>query len=406
MVDPLTTFVNWLENFLLGLGLAQGFVTFLMTTLGVLVLIIFVLLVDILLVWVERKTVARFQDRLGPNRLGPFGIVQPIADVIKLLIKEDITPRGADKVLYNLAPPLSMAAVLLIWAVIPLSPTKLGADINVGVLYIVSVGAIGTLAIILAGWASNNKYSLVGAFRTVAQMVSYEVPMVIALLVPVLLARSMSISDIVDSQAVWFIVMAPLAAIIFLITSIAEIGRSPFDLLEAESEIVAGFHIEYTGMKFGLFYAAELLHALTVGAVFSTLFLGGWRGPFADQFPLLGVFYLFLKSFIIYYVIMWIKYTVPRIRIDHMMNFSWKFLTPIAIVILVVTAIVEKALEQLSSGQVLPVIRISTSAALNLLLALIILVLLRKFAQERRQRVGEERQIAQPSLEARISSAD
>lgn len=406
MVDPLTTFVNWLENFLLGLGLAQGFVTFLMTTLGVLVLIIFVLLVDILLVWVERKTVARFQDRLGPNRLGPFGIVQPIADVIKLLIKEDITPRGADKVLYNLAPPLSMAAVLLIWAVIPLSPTKLGADINVGVLYIVSVGAIGTLAIILAGWASNNKYSLVGAFRTVAQMVSYEIPMVIALLVPVLLARSMSISDIVDSQAVWFIVMAPLAAIIFLITSIAEIGRSPFDLLEAESEIVAGFHIEYTGMKFGLFYAAELLHALTVGAVFSTLFLGGWRGPFADQFPLLGVFYLFLKSFIIYYVIMWIKYTVPRIRIDHMMNFSWKFLTPIAIVILVVTAIVEKALEQLSSGQVLPVIRISTSAALNLLLALIILVLLRKFAQERRQRVGEERQIAQPSLEARISSAD
>ena len=406
MVDPLTTFVNWLENFLLGLGLAQGFVTFLMTTLGVLVLIIFVLLVDILLVWVERKTVARFQDRLGPNRLGPFGIVQPIADVIKLLIKEDITPRGADKVLYNLAPPLSMAAVLLIWAVIPLSPTKLGADINVGVLYIVSVGAIGTLAIILAGWASNNKYSLVGAFRTVAQMVSYEVPMVIALLVPVLLARSMSISDIVESQAVWFIVMAPLAAIIFLITSIAEIGRSPFDLLEAESEIVAGFHIEYTGMKFGLFYAAELLHALTVGAVFSTLFLGGWRGPFADQFPLLGVFYLFLKSFIIYYVIMWIKYTVPRIRIDHMMNFSWKFLTPIAIVILVVTAIVEKALEQLSSGQVLPVIRISTSAALNLLLALIILVLLRKFAQERRQRVGEERQIAQPSLEARISSAD
>jgi len=401
MVDPLTTFVNWLENFLLGLGLAQGFVTFLMTALGVLVLIIFVLLVDIFLVWVERKTVARFQDRLGPNRLGPFGLVQPIADVIKLLIKEDITPRGADKFLFNLAPPLSMAAVLLIWAVIPLSTTILGADINVGVLYIVSVGAIGTLAIILAGWASNNKYSLVGAFRTVAQMVSYEVPMVIALLVPVLLARSMSISEIVESQSMWYIVMAPIAAIILLITSIAEIGRAPFDLLEAESEIVAGFHIEYTGMKFGLFYAAELLHALTVGAIFSTLFLGGWRGPFADQFPLLGVFYLFLKSFIIYYVIMWIKYTVPRIRIDHMMNFSWKFLTPVALAVLLVTAIVDKIIEGSA-----PAFRISVLVLVNLILAFFILIILRRYAQEQRQRVGEEKITAQPSLEPQISSTD
>ena len=224
-MDPLTSFVNWLENLLLNIGLAQGFITFLLTALGVIILVIFLLILDIFLVWIERKIVARFQDRLGPNRLGPYGLVQPIADIIKLLIKEDITPTGADRILYNLAPPLVMGAVLLIWAVIPLSATMLGADINVGILYIVGVGAIGTLAIIIAGWASNNKYALLGAFRTVAQIVAYEVPMVIALLVPVLLARSMNVRVIVESQSVWYIVLAPLAAIILLITAIAEIEK-------------------------------------------------------------------------------------------------------------------------------------------------------------------------------------
>ena len=400
-MDPLTSLVSWLENLLLDIGFAQGFVTFLLTTLGVLVLMIFILLMDIFLVWVERKTVARFQDRLGPNRLGPFGIVQPVADIIKLLIKEDITPLGADKILYNLAPPLAMGAVLLIWAVIPLSSIILGANINVGVLYIVGVGAIGTLSIILAGWASNNKYSLLGAFRTVAQMVSYEIPMVIALLVPVLLASSMNISVIVESQTIWYIVIAPLAAIILLISSIAEIGRPPFDLLEAESEIVAGFHIEYTGMKFGLFYAAELLHALTVGAIFSTLFLGGWRGPLADQFPLLGVFYLFLKSFIIYYIIMWVKYTVPRIRIDHMLNFNWKFLTPTAIAVLLVTALTDKLVENAQ-----PALQVVVLLAVNIIMLIVIVAVLRNYAVIERERVGEEIHYAQPATRTQVHSTD
>lgn len=405
MADQLTGFVNWLENLLLSLGLAESFVSFLMATLGVLTIMIFVLVLDVFLVWVERKVVARFQGRLGPNRLGPFGIIQPFADIIKLLIKEDITPIGADRILFNLAPPFAMAAVLLIWAVIPFSDGLLGADINVGVLYIVGVGAIGTLSIILAGWASNNKYSLLGAFRTVAQMIAYEVPMVIVLLVPVLLAGSMNVSEIVDSQGVWYIFIAPLAAIILLITAIAEIGRTPFDLLEAESEIVAGFHIEYTGMKFGLFYAAELLHALTVGALFATLFLGGWRGPYADQFPILGVFYLFLKAFLIYYVIMWIKYTLPRIRIDHMLNFNWKFLTPLALTLLMVTAITDKIIDQYFVNVTLA-LYVGIMLVANVFIAWIVLAIVRKYAQSTRKRVGDERAIAQPPLETPASGSD
>ena len=284
MGDPVNSLANWLSGWLAGLGIGSGVINFILTLLGVLVIATTVLLVDIFLVWVERKVVARFQDRLGPNRLGPFGLIQPFADVIKLLIKEDITPIGADRMVYNLSPIMALATVLLLWAVIPLAPTIVGADVNVGILYIVAVGAIGTLGIIMAGWASNNKYALLGAFRTVAQVVSYEVPMVIILLVPVILSGSMGIQDIVNAQdGVWFILVAPLAAVMLLITIQAELGRAPFDLIEAESEIVAGFHIEYTGMKFGLFYAGELLHALTLGGLFATFFLGGWRGPWASR---------------------------------------------------------------------------------------------------------------------------
>ena len=392
MADPVTLLANWLEGLMLGAGLAPGLVLFLMKLLGVVAISSFVLVVAILLVWIERKVVARFQDRLGPNRLGPWGLIQPLADVIKLLIKEDITPDGADRVPYNLAPILALATVLLLWAVIPLAPTILGSDINVGVLYIVSAGAISTLGIIMAGWSSNNKYALLGAFRTVAQMVSYEVPMVISLLVPVLLANSMGINRIVAEQNVWFIVVAPIAALIFFITSIAEIGRSPFDLTEAESEIVAGFHIEYTGMKFGLFYAGELLHALTIGALFSSLFLGGWRGWGAEAFPILGVVYLFLKAFLGYYVIMWIKYSVPRIRIDHMLAFNWKFLTPLSLASLIMTAILHKLLENSTT-----LVYTGLMLLANLILGWIVLVILQRYARVERHKFPEDRPIARPA---------
>jgi len=394
MFDPILAFITWLEGVFISSGLSTGMVTFLMSLIGIVVVCTFVLIIDILLVWVERKVVARFQDRLGPNRVGPFGLIQPIADVIKLLIKEDITPLGADRVVYNLAPIIALATVLLLWAVIPFSPTLLGADINVGVLYIVAIGAIGTLGIIMAGWASNNKYALLGAFRTVAQMVSYEVPMIIALLVPVILARSMSIQQIVESQNIWFVVLAPLPALIFFVSSIAEIGRTPFDLLEAESEIVAGFHIEYTGMKFGLFYAGELLHALTISALVATLFLGGWRGPFIEQVPILGIFYLFLKAFLIYFVIMWIKYSLPRIRIDHMLNFNWKFLTPLALVLLIVTAIMDKIL--VSSTEIGYAVGMFVT---NIVIGWATLVILRKYSVSERSQVSEPRPTASPDLE-------
>jgi NADH-quinone oxidoreductase subunit H len=244
----------------------------------------------------------------------------------------------------------------------------------------------------MAGWSSNNKYALLGAFRTVAQMVSYEVPMVIALLIPVILARSMGIATIVEAQNIWFVVMAPLAALIFLITSIAEIGRSPFDLIEAESEIVAGFHIEYTGMKFGLFYAGELLHAVTISALFSTLFLGGWQGPFVEHVPILGILYLFTKTAILYFVVMWVRYTMPRIRIDHMLSFNWKFLTPLALGILIVTAIMDKVLAGL------PALAYAGGMLLaNLVIAWITLIALRSYARVERKRVAEPRPIAAPA---------
>ncbi|MDI6696827.1 MAG: NADH-quinone oxidoreductase subunit NuoH [Anaerolineales bacterium] len=395
MFDPINAIAQWLAELLAGWGLSSGLVNLILTLLGVVVVASFVLIVDIFLVWVERKVVARFQDRLGPNRLGPFGLIQPLADIIKLLIKEDITPVGADKVVYNLAPILALATVLMLWAVIPFAPTMLGADLNVGVLYIVAVGAVGTLGIIMAGWASNNKYALLGAMRTVALTIAYEVPMVVSLLVPVILARSMSIHQIVNMQTIWYIVAAPLAAAIFLISAIAELGRAPFDLAEAESEIVAGFHIEYTGMKFGLFYAGELLHALTMGALFASLFMGGWRGPFVEQAPILGVLYLFLKAMFIYWVIMWVKYSLPRVRIDHMLNFNWKFLTPLALAVVMLTALADKALVEF--GVSVGSLSYSLSMlAVNLLIGWITLSLLRSYARIERRRVAAPRPAASP----------
>jgi NADH-quinone oxidoreductase subunit H len=399
MTDPVNLIANWLRELLTGWGLSLGLVNFIMALLGVVVIATFVLVIDVFLVWVERKVVARFQDRLGPNRLGPFGLIQPFADVIKLLIKEDTTPDGADRVVYNLAPVLALASVLLLWAVIPFSSTIFGVDMNVGVLFIIAAGAIGTLGTILAGWASNNKYALLGAFRSVAQVISYEVPMVVILLVPVMLARSMSLVDINNAQSgYWFILIAPLAAVMFLITAIAELGRSPFDLNEAESEIVAGFHIEYSGMKFGLFYAGELLHALTMGALLATFFLGGWRGPFVDSVPILGVFYLLIKALFIYWVIMWIKYTVPRVRIDHMLDFNWKFLTPLALVLVMATALADKLL-----GQPGTVVYVLGMLAMNILVGWLTLSYLRTYARLERRRVGEPRPVATPDL-AKISN--
>lgn len=398
MFDPINSIAQWLAALLAGWGLSPGWVTFIMTLIGVAVLATFVLVLDIFLVWMERKIVARFQDRLGPNRVGPFGLIQPLADVLKLLIKEDTTPFTADKWVYNIAPMIALAAVLLLWAVIPISPTSVtSSGVNVGVLYIIAAGAIGSLSIIMAGWSSNNKYALLGAIRLVALAVAYEIPMVVVLLVPVILSRSMSLQEIVMQQNIWYIVAAPLCAVIFLISGTAELGRAPFDLAEAESEIVAGYNVEYSGMKFGLFYAGELLHALTMGALFATFFLGGWRGPGATSFPLLGMFYLFLKAFFIYWVFMWIRYSLPRIRIDHMLDFNWKVLIPLSLVIVMLTALMDNILVTLN----LPVGGLWYALVMlgvNVLILWGFLTILRGYARVERRRVGEPRPVARPEL--------
>jgi len=345
MSDPINLISEWFRELLLGWGLAPSLVQLISYAIGVVVVCMVAMGIVVLLIWVERKIAGRIQDRLGPNRAGPYGLLQPIADVIKIMTKEMITPDGADSVPFNLAPVISVAAVLLIWAVVPFAATVVGAEIHVGVLYIIAVGSFGVVAILMAGWSSNNKFALLGAARAVAQMVSYEVPMVLALLIPTLLAGSMGITSIVEAQEVWFIFLAPIAALVFLITSMAEVGRAPFDLLEAESEIVAGFHIEYSGMKFGMFYVGEFLHVFTIGALIATFFLGGWRGPGAETYPVLGFVYFYLKAFLGYFVITWVRLSLPRIRIDHMLAFSWKFLTPLILVVLMVTALLEKLME-------------------------------------------------------------
>ena len=347
MADLINLIENWIEKVLLGWGANEDLTLFILQALGSVLVVIICFVIVIALIWVERKLAGRIQDRFGPNRAGPYGIFQSFADIIKIFTKEYITPIGADKGLFNIAPVLAMASVLAIWAVFPFAMNVIGADIHVGVLYIVAVGAFGILAILMAGWSSNNRYALLGASRSVAMLISYEIPMVVSLLVPVLLAHSMKLSVIVEAQFPWFIFVAPLAALIFVISSMAEIGKAPFDLLEAESELVAGYHTEYSGMKFGMFYVAEFLHQFTVGALITIFFLGGWTGPLAVRWPILGVIYFYGKSFFVYLVISWIRLSLPRIRIDDMLNLNWKFLIPVSFINLVAVAIADRILMDL-----------------------------------------------------------
>lgn len=340
--------LNNLAGCLVAGGADPGLAQFISILLGVLAVAGFPLALSILLIWVERKIAARVQDRLGPNRVGPWGILQNLTDALKLMIKEDITPAGADRVVYNLAPIIAVLSVVMIWAVVPFSPIHIGVDLDIGVLYFVAISSIGTLAIMMAGWSSNNKYALLGAFRVVAQLVSYEVPMVLALLVPVMLAGSMSMQDITRAQiGMWFIVLAPVSALIFYISNLAETGRAPFDLIEAESELVAGYNIEYSGMKFGLFMVNEFVHAFTANLLFAVIFLGGWSGPGVEQVPFLGFVYLGIKVTLVYIPSLVLRATVPRVRIDQMMSFNWKILVPVSIVNVVVMAFLYKVVQEL-----------------------------------------------------------
>ena len=307
----------------------------------VVIILVFVMVMIMAFIYIERRGLGRLQVRLGPNRAGPLGVLQPVADAIKVLLKEDIIPAKGDKLVHWLAPVVAFVPVLLIFAVIPFQNGALLADLNIGILYIVAISSVATVGVFMAGWASNNKFSLLGAMRDVAQVVSYEIPLMLAIAGVVLVAGTLSMNGIVQAQNVPFILFQPLGFLIFFLAACAEVNRTPFDLLEAESEIVAGFHTEYSGMKFALFYLVEYAEVLALSAIATTLFLSGWRGPVLPP-----VLWFLIKVFAVFLLVIWVRGTVPRLRIDQVMAFAWKCLLPLALINLFITGVEIVALPQ------------------------------------------------------------
>lgn len=308
----------------------------------------FFALAGLLLVWMERRIAAFFQLRLGPNRVGPSGLFQTIADALKLVTKELTGTERADKFLYNLAPYFVIVAALVSLSVLPFSASFQAFDINIGVFFIMAVSSIGVIGILLGGWASNNKYSLIGAMRSGLQTVSYELSVGLSILTMVLLAGSLQISDIVEAQRTggWFIlqghVPAVIAFMIFMIAGTAETNRAPFDLVEAESELGAGFHTEYSGMKFAYFFLAEFINMFIISAVAVTVFFGAYLSPFGitESLPWLGVFWFMVKVLVIVFLMMWFRWTFPRLRVDQLLTLEWKYLLPLNLMNIVLMAVV------------------------------------------------------------------
>ena len=286
------------------------------------------------LTWFERKLISRIQNRIGPNRVGIFGLLQPLADGVKMLTKEDIVPEGADKTVHLLAPIVIVIPALLVFSVLPFGRNMVAVDLNVGFLFFIAVSAVSTGSIFMGSWASRNKFSLLGGMRSVAQLISYEVPMVLSA-VPVIIATgSLSTVSIVEAQGGWngfkWFVFTPwgfVAFIIFYLCSVAECNRTPFDIPEAESEIVAGFHTEYSGMKFALWYMAEFMNVFTLSGLTATLFLGGYQGPWLPSWA-----WYFIKTYALVFVMMWFRGTLPRLRVDQLMGLAWKFFLPLTLI--------------------------------------------------------------------------
>lgn len=330
---------NGIKAGLTGMGLSTTSAEVIMSAIGALAAVIFILLNVIILLLAERRVSAAFQLRRGPNRLGPLGIGQVIADVVKTLAKEDIIPAAADKFVFKIASTTLFATALLAYAVIPFGEGMIIQDLNIGIFYFIAIGSTATISILMGGWASNNKYALIGGMRAVAQMISYEVPMVFSLLGVVMLAGSLKMSDIVLAQKnMWFIVPQFIAFIIYYIAATAEINRAPFDLAEGEQELVAGYFIEYSGIRWALFMMAEYANMVAVSAIAVTLFLGGWNAPFGWTF-LPGFVWFLIKIYLMLFTFLWVRWTFPRMRVDHLMHFGWKFLIPVSLANIVVTGI-------------------------------------------------------------------
>jgi NADH-quinone oxidoreductase subunit H len=300
---------------------------------GLIGVMVLVVINALILTWAERKVAGHMQRRIAAKEVGPFGLIQPIADSLKLLGKELITPLNVERPLFYLAPTLIFLPVLVSFVVIPFDSYLQVKDINVGILVILAFSSLSVLSILIAGWGSNNKYSLIGAIRSVAQNIAYEIPLLLSLLAVVFMVNSLSLRDIVEAQkGVWFVVFQPFAFLIFFITSVAETNRTPFDLPEAESELVAGFHTEYSGMRFALFFLAEYTNIFIVCAIATTFFLGGYQGPILP-----GIVWFFIKTYFLVFVILWMRWTFPRVRFDQLLNFSWKVLIPASLVNLIIT---------------------------------------------------------------------
>jgi NADH-quinone oxidoreductase subunit H len=300
----------------------------------VIILFVFFIIMAMAFIYVERRVISRFQIRIGPNRIGPFGLLQPVADTIKILIKEDIIPLNVDKVIHLLAPIVAIVPAIMVFAVIPFQNGASLVDLNIGILYIVAISSVSVVGLVMAGWSSNNKYALISTMRVIAQVVSYEIPLALAIIGVVLFAGTLSMNGIVQAQNIPYILLQPMGFLIYFLAALAEINRTPFDLLEAEGEIVAGFNIEYSGIKFALFFLAEYTEAVAISAIITTLYLSGWKGPFLPP-----VLWFLIKVFAVFVLIIWVRSTLPRLRIDQVMGFAWKFLLPLALVNLLVTGI-------------------------------------------------------------------
>jgi NADH-quinone oxidoreductase subunit H len=377
----------WLQGLIASTGLAEPWVRLVTSGIGGFALAIVPFAAVIMLIWAARKLVARMQDRLGPNNSGPYpgpyAIFQTFADAIKMLSKEDVVPTAADRWVFNAAPVLILTVALLVWAVIPLGDGLIGADLNIGIFYVLSLGSGSLVALLMAGWGSNNKYALVGALRAIAQLVSYEIPQVLAVLTVVMVAGTFSMQGIIEAQQIPFLFSMPLTALLFFVGSLAEVSRQPYDLTEADSEIVAGYMVEYSGMKFGQFYLSEFINNFSLSMITATLFLGGWRGPFVRSVPVLGTLWILVKALAVFFVLLWLWGTMPRLRIDQMLDFNWKFLVPVSLANVCMLALVGKALPPDPQ----PWVHAGALLGSNVLLALVVLGIM--IASGRRAREQE-----------------
>ncbi|WP_315066298.1 NADH-quinone oxidoreductase subunit NuoH [uncultured Clostridium sp.] len=340
-------FVNistWINELVLSLGIPNFVINIIMSVIYFIAINVFVLLNAMYLIYLERKFCGYLQQRLGPNRFGPRGIFQSVADVGKLLGKEDIIPEKTDKLVFVMASLLVMVPALLIYAVLPFGKNMIAVNLNLGLLYFLAISGTSSIPILMAGWGSNNKYSLLGGMRVVAQMISYEIPMIFSLIGVIMISGSLNLTEITAAQnKVWFIFLQPIAFIIYLVAATAELNRAPFDLAEGEQEIVAGPFTEYSGMRYALFYLAEYTNMFATSALTVTLFLGGVSGPILPSW-----IWFILKTYLVILLLMLVRWTFPRIRLDHMMSLNWKYLIPISLMNILVTGIGVKIFQLIS----------------------------------------------------------